>query len=186
MEDNQIVSLFWNRDETAITEVDRKYHSFCFRIAWNLLTNKLDSEECVNDTWFAAWGCIPPNRPYKLPAFLGKITRGFALDILRKKYAAKRVDTHIVDIHEEVLELNHTVVNCIESHMERQDILHIIERFLSELSDKQHDIFLLCYWSMKPIRDIALEYHTSEGYIKQSLLRSKKKLKKMLEEEGYL
>lgn len=88
MEDNQIVSLFWDRDERAIAETDLKYHSFCFGVAWNLLTNKQDSEECVNDTWFAAWRSIPPKRPLKLPAFLGKITRGFAIDMLRKKYAA--------------------------------------------------------------------------------------------------
>lgn len=186
MEDNQIVSLFWNRDENAITETDRKYHTFCFRIAWNLLTNKPDSEECVNDTWFAAWKNIPPSRPLKLPAFLGKITRGFALDRLRKKYAVKRVDTHIADITEEVVELNRAVVNCIDMHMERQDILRIIEHFLSKLPNKQHDIFLCRYWSMEPIRDIAMRYHTSEGYIKQSLQRSKKKLQIMLEEEGYL
>lgn len=186
MEDNQIVSLFWDRDERAIAETDLKYHSFCFGVAWNLLTNKQDSEECVNDTWFAAWRSIPPKRPLKLPTFLGKITRGYAIDMLRKKYAAKRMDSHIVDIHDEVLELNHAVVNQLEAHMERQDILRILEGFLSGLSNKQHDIFLMRYWSMDSLQEIAQKYHTSEGYIKQNLGRSKAKLQKRLEKEGYL
>lgn len=78
MEDNQIVDLYWCRDEDAIQETGRKYTQFCFGIAWNILFNKEDSEECVNDTWLAAWKYIPPQRPVYFSAFLGKITRGFA------------------------------------------------------------------------------------------------------------
>ena len=77
MEDIQIVELFWSRNETAIKEVDRKYHGLCYKIARNILMDHEDSEECVNDTWYAAWRYIPPKRPLKLPPFLGKITRGF-------------------------------------------------------------------------------------------------------------
>ena len=102
MEDNYIIDLFWSRDENAIQLVDKKYRSTCYSIAWKILMNREDSEECVNDTWFAAWRYIPPKRPPKLVAFLGKITRGFAIDMLRKKHAAKRMDMHIVDITEEV------------------------------------------------------------------------------------
>lgn len=84
MEDTYIIELFWSRDESAIQLVDKKYNSTCYSIAWKLLMNREDSEECVNDTWFAAWRYIPPKRPPKLVAFLGKITRGFAIDMLRK------------------------------------------------------------------------------------------------------
>ena len=102
MNDTYIIDLFWKRDENAIKMVDEKYNSFCYSIAWRILTNREDSEECVSDTWFAAWRYIPPKKPSKLAAFLGKITRGFAIDMLRKKYAMKRVDMHISDIKEEV------------------------------------------------------------------------------------
>lgn len=84
MEDNYIIDLFWSRDENAIQLVDKKYRSTCYSIAWKILMNREDSEECVNDTWFAAWRYIPPKRPPRLVAFLGKITRGFAIDMLRK------------------------------------------------------------------------------------------------------
>lgn len=86
MEDTYIIELFWSRDESAIQLVDKKYNSTCYSIAWKILMNREDSEECVNDTWFAAWRYIPPKRPPKLVAFLGKITRGFAIDMLRKKH----------------------------------------------------------------------------------------------------
>ena len=89
MEDVDIIDLFWVRDEKGIELVDKKYHSVCYSIAWRILTNREDSEECVNDTWFAAWRYIPPQRPPKLVAFLGKITRGFAIDMLRKKTCSK-------------------------------------------------------------------------------------------------
>lgn len=102
MDDIYIINLFWNRDENAIKLVDEKYRPTCYSIAWRILSNREDSEECVGDTWFAAWRYIPPKKPPRLIAFLGKITRGFAIDMLRKKYAAKRVDMHIADITEEV------------------------------------------------------------------------------------
>ena len=86
MEDEKIIELFWQRDETALTEVENKYANYCFAIAWKILMNREDSEECVNDTWLAAWNTIPPKRPSILPSFLGRITRNFAIDTLRKKY----------------------------------------------------------------------------------------------------
>ena len=119
MEDTYIIDLFWRRDENAIQLVDKKYNSTCYSIAWKILMNREDSEECVNDTWFAAWRYIPPKRPPKLVAFLGKITRGFAIDMLRKKHAAKRMDMHIANITEEVESLNtaraclKNILNCL-------------------------------------------------------------------------
>ena len=86
MKDVRIIELFWQRDETALTEVENKYANYCFAIAWKILMNREDSEECVNDTWLAAWNTIPPKRPSILPSFLGRITRNFAIDTLRKKY----------------------------------------------------------------------------------------------------
>ena len=111
MEDTYIIDLFWRRDENAIQLVDKKYNSTCYSIAWKILMNREDSEECVNDTWFAAWRYIPPKRPPKLVAFLGKITRGFAIDMLRKKHAAKRTDMHIADITEDVESLNIAIMH---------------------------------------------------------------------------
>ena len=102
--------------------------------------NREDSEECVNDTWFAAWRYIPPQRPPKLVAFLGKITRGFAIDMLRKKHAAKRMDMHIANITEEVESLNTARTHILDEHMETEELIEIINRFLGGLSDRDRDI----------------------------------------------
>ena len=140
MEDIEIVELFWSRDEKALKEVDKKYNHFCFNTAWKILENREDSEECVNDTWFAAWRYIPPQRPPKLVAFLGKITRGFAIDMLRKKHAAKRMDMHIANITEEVESLNTARTHILDEHMEAEELIEIINRFLGGLSDRDRDI----------------------------------------------
>ena len=118
----------------------------------------------------------PPKRPPKLVAFLGKITRGFAIDMLRKKHAAKRMDMHIVDITEEVESLNTTVMHSLDEHMEAENLIEIINRFLSNLSDRDRDIFVQRYWIMESIKNIAARHKMSEGAIKQNLLRNKRKL----------
>ncbi|MGN0353829.1 MAG: RNA polymerase sigma factor [Muricoprocola sp.] len=186
MKDVDIIDLFWVRDEKGIELVDKKYHSVCYSIAWKILTNREDSEECVNDTWFAAWRYIPPQRPPKLVAFLGKITRGFAIDMLRKKHAAKRMDMHIADITEEVKSLNTAITHNLDEHMEAEELIVIINRFLGGLSDRDRDIFVQRYWVMESIKNIAARHRMSEGAIKQNLLRNKRKLKKILEKEGRL
>ena len=140
MDDSQIINLYFARDENAIIETKNKYQNMCYRIAQNILYNREDSEECVNDTWFAAWRYIPPQRPPKLVAFLGKITRGFAIDMLRKKHAAKRMDMHIANITEEVESLNTARTHILDEHMEAEELIEIINRFLGGLSDRDRDI----------------------------------------------
>ena len=140
MDDSQIINLYFARDENAIVETKNKYQNMCYRIAQNILYNREDSEECVNDTWFAAWRYIPPQRPPKLVAFLGKITRGFAIDMLRKKHAAKRMDMHIANITEEVESLNTARTHILDEHMEAEELIEIINRFLGGLSDRDRDI----------------------------------------------
>lgn len=90
MEDTQIIDLYWQRSPAAIGETDKKYGSYCFSIAYNLLANREDSEECVQDTYMGAWNAMPPHRPGKLAAFLGKLTRSIAIDRYRRDHARKR------------------------------------------------------------------------------------------------
>ena len=90
MEDKQIIDLYWTRSESAIAETDIKYGKLCHRIAFNILSNNQDSEECVSDTYLKVWSVIPPKRPVKLPAFLGKITRNLAFNTVRSRTAARR------------------------------------------------------------------------------------------------
>ena len=140
MDDAQIINLYFARNENAIVETKNKYQNMCYIVAYNILYSREDSEECVNDTWFAAWRYIPPQRPPKLVAFLGKITRGFAIDMLRKKHAAKRMDMHIANITEEVESLNTARTHILDEHMEAEELIEIINRFLGGLSDRDRDI----------------------------------------------
>ena len=75
MKDSEILDLYWARDERALTETQRTYGAYCHSIAWHILYDNEDADECVNDTWFRAWKAIPPGRPGKLALFLGTITR---------------------------------------------------------------------------------------------------------------
>lgn len=106
--------------------------------------------------------------------------------MLRKKYAAKRMDMHITDITEEVESLNTAIIHDLDEHMEAEELIEIINNFLSNLSDRDRDIFVQRYWVMESIKNIAARHKMSEGAIKQNLLRNKKKLKKILESEGRL
>lgn len=152
MEDAKIVELFWERKECAIQAASDKYNSFCFRIAYKILYSREDSEECVNDTWFAAWRYIPPKKPSVLSAFLGRITRGFAIDCLRKKSAAKRIDQHMIPITEEVESLNQAMACAMEKE---DDLTELFNDFLRSLKPKDRDIFVRRYWYMDSLKEIS-------------------------------
>lgn len=181
MNDLQIIELFWDRDETAIKAVSDKYSLFCYKIAWNILTNHEDSEECVNDTWFAAWKYIPPKKPAILSSFLGKITRGFAIDSLRKKYAFKRMDLHITSILDEAETVNQAFVSTVDDYIEEQELIRTINQFLHNLNKTDQDIFIRRYWYMDTIKDIAQRHTCNESKVKSSLFRNRKKLRHVLE-----
>lgn len=176
MEDTHIINLFLERSEDAIRQVEVKYEKFCFKIAWNILYNTEDSEECVNDTWLITWNKIPPKMPAKLSAFLGKITRNLALDNFRRKNASKRADTHMMDICGEVEKLESTIKDYVEEDIKKKEILNILEKFLSDLKAGDRDIFVRRYWYMDNIKDIAKRHGCSETKIKSSLFRSRNKL----------
>ena len=176
MEDIHIINLFLERSEDAIRQVEVKYEKFCFKIAWNILYNTEDSEECVNDTWLITWNKIPPKTPTKLSAFLGKITRNLALDNFRKKNASKRADTHMMDICGEVEKLENTIKDYVEEDIKKKEILTILEKFLSDLKAGDRDIFVRRYWYMDNIKDIAKRHGCSETKIKSSLFRSRNRL----------
>ena len=176
MEDIHIINLFLERSEDAIRQVEVKYEKFCFKIAWNILYNTEDSEECVNDTWLITWNKIPPKTPTKLSAFLGKITRNLALDNFRKKNASKRADTHMMDICGEVEKLENTIKDYVEEDIKKKEILNILEKFLGDLKARDRDIFVRRYWYMDTIKDIAKRHGCSETKIKSSLFRSRNKL----------
>ena len=183
MEDTQIIDLFWKREERAVTELSDKYSGYCYKIAWNLLENHEDSEECLSSTWYAAWNAMPPHRPSVLSAFLGRITRRQAIDLFRKKRAARRPDAHIADLCDELEELNG--VYSVDEEIARKELMQVIEQFLKKLSETDRDIFIRRYWYLDPVREIAKRHKVSEGCIKTNLCRNRKKLQRILQKEGF-
>lgn len=90
MTDDEIIKLYWERRETAISASEKRYGRYCHSIAHHILSNREDSDECVNDTWMKAWNAIPPQRPKQLSLFLGRITRNLAFDKYKSNRAGKR------------------------------------------------------------------------------------------------
>lgn len=183
MEDRDIIALFWDRNQSAISAVSEKYNHYCWQIAWNIVGSREDSEECVNDTWLSAWTYMPPKRPTVLSVFLGRITRGLAIDCLRRKYAAKRTDMHIADIAGEVESLADTAFYTLDEYMERKELVQVLNDFLRSLPAVDRDIFIRRYWYMDSISDIAGQYGFSVSKVKSNLFRNRRRLKKFLEKE---
>ena len=183
MEDYQIIDLFWERAETAISETADKYGKYCYSIAYNILRNREDSEECVNDTYFNAWGAMPPHRPSRLSTFLGKITRNLSLNRWDQYNAEKRGGGQVALALDELSEYI-PAAETVEQTVDDLALVEIFNRFLASLPKNSRKIFIQRYWYLSSIKEIATGYAISEGKVKMSLLRSRKALKNFLEEEG--
>ncbi len=184
MDDKQIVELYWNRDERAISETEAKYGHYLQSIALQVLSDNEDAAECVNDTYLAAWNSIPPHRPELLSAYLGKIVRRISIDLWRKNTALKRGRGRIGSISDELKEHLADTVG-LDSEAERLELRNLINTFLSELPVFERQIFVCRYWYMDSIAEIAANHHSSESRIKTILYRTRKKLRKRMTMEGY-
>ena len=182
MNDDEIINLFLKRDENGIIELSTKYHPYCYKIAWNLLANREDAEECLNDTWFSVWSQIPPTHPPVLAHFCGRITRNLSIDRLRKKHAGKRPDVHMADVLGEMDQLN--IAYTMDDQLAEKELLKVINDFLGNLKAEDRDIFVRRYWFLDSIAAISKRHHMSAGSVKMNLYRNRKKLLKVLEKEG--
>lgn len=184
MEDKQIVELYFRRSEQAIAETDTKYGPYCYSIAYNILTNREDSEESVSDTYMAAWNAMPPRRPAILATFLGKITRHLSIDRWRSRNACKRGGGEMVLALEE-LDACVSGEESAEQKYLRKELSVFINRFLDALSETERSVFLCRYWYLDSISDIAEQFAFSESKVKSMLSRTRGKLRRELEKEGY-
>ena len=184
MTDEQIVNLYWQREESAISESAGKYGSYCHAIARNILFSREDSEECVNDTWLRCWNSIPPHRPSVLRSFLGKITRNLAINRWEKARAEKRGGGEITVVLEEISDLASSIGNPDELP-ERLSLTACLNRFLESEKEESRKIFVGRYWYLRSIKELAGEYALTESGVKMSLLRARGRLKKHLMEEGF-
>ncbi|MBQ7050452.1 MAG: sigma-70 family RNA polymerase sigma factor [Firmicutes bacterium] len=183
MEDNAIIELYWKRSENAISETSAKYGGYCYTIAYNILANNEDSEECVNDTWMAAWNTMPPRRPKLLAAFLGKMTRYISLDRWKNRTAAKRGGGEVPLVLEELEECI-SGEDSVEKEYLKKEFTMTMNRFLEKLPETERKVFLCRYWYMETIEEISNRFGFSESKVVSMLHRTRKKLRKMLEQEG--
>ena len=183
MDDKQIIDLYWARSESAIAETDKKYGKLCHRIAFNILADPRDSEECVSDTYLKAWSVIPPKRPVKLSAFLGKITRNLALNRYEKDTAEKRGGGEVSVALDELAECIPDP-NSVEGMVDNRILTDKLNVFLEGLAPEARKIFMRRYWEVCSVRQIAEIYGISESKVKVSLFRTRGKLRTFLEQEG--
>ena len=184
MTDEQIVALFWQRDEHALYESERAYGDYCRRLAERFVSAE-DAQECWNDALLRAWNAIPPQRPVHLRAFLARLTRNLAFDRFRAGNAAKRgrgePDAVLSELAE-VLGGDETAESIVSS----QELGEAITGFLRGLPDRERDVFIRRCFFADTAAEIAKRYGASAGSIKVMLSRTRKKLRVYLESEGYL
>lgn len=185
MEDSQIVQLYWDRNEGAIRETAAKYGKYCYRIAYNILHSKEDSDESVSDTYLAAWKRIPPHRPGILSTFLGKITRRISLNRWRSRTAEKRGGGEVPLALEELAECVSTG-EIIQREIERKELSFAISHFLDSLPQPERDVFVSRYWFLAGIKEISEKFGFSESKVKSMLFRTRNKLRQYLTEEGFV
>lgn len=185
MEDDQIILLFNQRNEKAITETAEKYGEVCRKTAGRILEIRQDIDECVNDALMHTWNSIPPQCPSNLAAFLVTITRNIALD--RYKYNArhKRGSGQIDLVLEELSECIHGS-DDVESSIDERLLVQSIEAFLDTLSYDVRTVFVQRYFVMLSVSEIAEKYRLSESKVKMTLMRVRKRLHKYLKQEGWL
>ena len=182
MEDSRIIELYWERDERAARETEKKYGKYCHSIAFGILRNELDAEECVNDTYIKLWESIPPHRPERLVSFIGKITRNISINRYIHDRAQKRSGFTEV-IFDEIAELIPDPEG--QSSLEDEAVIsEAINAFLATLPQRTRIIFVRRYWYMSTIADIADTLDLSESNVKVILLRTRKKLREHLLKEG--
>ncbi|MBO5868644.1 MAG: sigma-70 family RNA polymerase sigma factor [Oscillospiraceae bacterium] len=184
MQDEGILQLYWNRDEQAIEETAAKYGAYCNSIAWNILYNREDCQECVNDTWLQAWNIIPPQRPQRLRAFLGKITRNLAFD----RYKAQNTKKRGGELEFVLYELAQCIAfnESLEERVSAEELKRLVNDFVRNLPDRERNVFVRRYFFVESAAQIGQRYQTSAGNVMVILSRTRKKLRAFLEKEGYL
>nr|WP_300656727.1 sigma-70 family RNA polymerase sigma factor [uncultured Acetatifactor sp.] len=175
MEDSQIIELYWQRQESAIRETETKYGAFCLGIAANILSAREDAEECVNDTYFHAWKSMPPQRPEKLRAWLGRVVRNIAINLWHRNRALKRY----AGIQELLSELEDCIPSpqTIEQEMEGKELAEYLDSWLLSLSAVDRRLFVRRYWNGIPLGQLAREQGIPCAKLAQQMYRLRQNLK---------
>ena len=183
MEDTEIIDLYFQRNESAIAETDRKYGAFCRRVALNVLSVAADAEECVSDAYLQAWNSIPPQRPEKLGAWLGRVVRNRAINLWQKNHRRKR--------YAGMEELLDELADCIpspdtvERQLEERELSSLIRQWLLSLPQNDRILFVRRYWYGQALNELALEAGVTPGRLAKRMYRLRQVLRQTLEREGF-
>ena len=182
MDDHAIIELYWARDEAAIPASDRKYGRLCRSLSRDILQNREDAEECVNDTWRRAWDTMPPQRPVSLGSYLARITRNLSIDRWRAQRAEKRGGGM-----EELLE---ELEDCLpsapsaEAVSQSRETVRALDRWLAALAPEDRRAFLRRYWYGQRVDQVARQAGCSPNSMSKRLSRLRQELRTALEQEG--
>ena len=179
--DEAIIALYWNRDESAIEETDLKYKYYLYSVAYNIVHGRPDCEECLNDTYLAAWNAMPPSKPNVLKAFLTTITRRIAIN---RFHSNMRHSEMTIALSE--LEAFLTDGESVDSRLDAKELGRVISDFVRRLPQRRRFIFMSRYYMAEPIDTIAKELGLSRSMVNKELAVIRKALKEKLEGEGYI
>ena len=184
IDDERIVELYWERDEKAIEETDFKYKKYLLSIAYNVLHDRLDCEECLNDTYLGAWNAMPPSRPNVLKAFLTTIARRIAIKRYHSNVRQKVIPSEMtVSLSE--LEDFMADDGDVDSELDAERLGRVISGFVRSLSERRQFIFMSRYYVADPIDTIARDLSLSRSMVNKELAAIRRALKEKLESEGY-
>lgn len=185
MTEASIIELYFARSETAIAESDRAYGGFCRRIAMNVLANREDAEESVNDVWLAAWNTIPPTRPDSLKAYFARLTRRISISRLRRRAAKKRGGGETALAFEE-LSACLAAPDNLQKSLETEELTRALNAFLGLLPETERDLFVAKYFFCLPVKELSARFSLRENTVKSKLRRTRQKLLQKLQKEALL
>lgn len=183
MNDRELLELYYKRDERAVQATAECCGTYCFKLAYELLEDRQDAEECVNDALMRAWNAIPPARPERLHAYLAKMTRRIALDRLEQRSMRRRVEADAVA--DELAEVLPSEADTA-GEAELRELGRAVNEFIRRLPEREGNIFIMRCFHAQTVRSIARRLGVSERYAANILSRTRKKLKKFLVKEGYI
>lgn len=184
MDDNDIIQMYWDRNDQAIQATSDKYGHYCKAIARNILNNEQDAEECVNDTYLNAWNAMPAHWPEQLAAFLGKITRNLSFNRYKHDRAEKRGGGEIALVLDELAGCV-SGADDVERIIDRQELIEAVNSFVRSLPAGRRNMFVRRYWYADAVSTIAKEYGMMQGTVSKTLERTRKQLKTYLTERGF-
>ena len=181
--DEKIVDMYWQRDQDAIQETNHKYGHLLRNVAYNILLDAWDCEECQNDTYLRIWNSIPNTRPVAFRAFVMQIMRRIAIDRYRIKSSQKRIPSQLTVSLED---LKNTISDGLstEEVYDAKILGEMITNYIRGLDERQRYIFMDRYYMAEPVEKTASDLSISVRTIYRELEKIKQGLKEYLEGEG--